>query len=89
MLAVIWALLIGLIVGVLALQDPDRPRVRTMSLTLVGSFAGTLTGGAAGAAVAALTGVAPLVEIGLALGAIAGAAVVVPLSDRLTLAARR
>lgn len=89
MLALIWALLIGVVVGVLALQDPDRPRVPTMSLTLVGSFAGTLTGGAAGAAVAALTGVAPLVEMGLALGAIAGAAVVVPLSDRLAPGARR
>lgn len=83
MLPVVWALLIGVVVGVLALQGSERPRAGTMSLILVGSFAGTLTGGAVGAALAALTNTAPLVEIGLALGAIAGAAVVLPLSDRL------
>jgi hypothetical protein len=86
MLPVMWALLVGVVVGVLASQG--RSLGRTLPLTLVGSYAGTLTCGAAGAMLATLAGM-PLVEIGLAVGAVAGATVVVPLSDRLGLDARR
>jgi hypothetical protein len=45
-------------------------------------------GAVAGATIAAVVSVAALVEIGLALGAIAGAVVVLPLSDRLGLDGR-
>jgi outer membrane lipoprotein SlyB len=86
MLPVIWALVVGVVVGMLASRG--RAFARTVLLALVGSYAGTLVGGVAGEALAAATGMAPLVEIGLAAGAVAGAAVGPPLSDRLGLDAR-
>lgn len=86
MLPVLWALLVGVVVGVLASRG--RALARTVLLALVGSYAGTLLGGVIGAALVTATGLAPLVDIGLATGAVAGAAVVPPLSDRLGLDAR-
>lgn len=79
MTAVIWVLMIGLAVGAWA----RRPVTRSLTVALVGAYAGALVGGLAGTVVAGIAPALPWSDAGIVLGGGAGALMARVLDQRL------
>jgi uncharacterized membrane protein len=83
MSAVIWALTVGLVTGVLPRWRDGRSVPRRVAVALLGAYAGALLGGMAGTLVAGLTASFPWIDAGIVLGSINGAVAALLIDQRL------
>ncbi len=83
MSAVIWAVTVGLVTGVLPRWRDGRSMPRRVAVALLGACAGALLGGMAGTLLAGLTASFPWVDAGIGLGSINGAVAALLIDQRL------
>jgi multisubunit Na+/H+ antiporter MnhB subunit len=83
MFAVIWALTVGLVMGVLPRWRDGRSVLRRVAVALLGAYAGALLGGMAGTLLAGVTASFPWVDAGIGLGSINGAVAALLIDQRV------
>lgn len=83
MLAVLWALAVGLGLGAFTGRRAGRPLPRTIAVALVGSYAGALLGALVGTLLVEAAATFSWVDAGIVIGSIGGALAALFIDQRL------